>query len=56
MCIGVYWVGLECILTYYGFKPVQSHPIHVDYHQNEQALRACSVIPNTHGLDEIGKN
>jgi hypothetical protein len=19
-------------------------------------LRACSVIPNTHGLDEIGKN
>jgi hypothetical protein len=22
----------------------------------EQALRACSVIPKTHGLDEIGKN
>jgi hypothetical protein len=39
MCIGVYWVGLEWILTCYGFKPAQSHPIHVDYHQNEQALR-----------------
>jgi hypothetical protein len=38
MCIGVYWVGLGCILTCYGFKPAQSHPIHVYYHQNEQAL------------------
>jgi hypothetical protein len=38
MCIGVYWVGLGWILTCYGFKPAQSHPIHVDYHQNEQAL------------------
>jgi hypothetical protein len=38
MCIGVYWVGLGWILTWYGFKPTQSHPIHVDYHQNEQAL------------------
>jgi hypothetical protein len=34
----VYWVGLGCILTCYGFKPAQYHPIHVDYHQNEQAL------------------
>jgi hypothetical protein len=32
-------VGLGWILTCYGFKPAQSHPIHVDYHQNEQALR-----------------
>jgi hypothetical protein len=32
-------VGLGCILTCYGFKPAQSHPIHVDYHQNEQALK-----------------
>jgi hypothetical protein len=38
MCIGVYWVRLRCILTCYGFKPAQYHPIHVDYHQNEQAL------------------
>jgi hypothetical protein len=41
MCIGVYWVGLGWILTCYGFKLAQSHPIHVDYHQNEQALRDC---------------
>jgi hypothetical protein len=33
---------LEWILTCYGFKPAQYHPIHVDYHQNEQALSACS--------------
>jgi hypothetical protein len=39
MCIGVYWVGLGWILTCYGFKPAQSHPIHVYYHQNEQALK-----------------
>jgi hypothetical protein len=31
-------VGLRYILTCYVFKPAQSHPIHVDYHQNEQAL------------------
>lgn len=39
MWIGVYWNVLRCILTCYGFKPAQSHPIHVDYHQNEQALK-----------------
>jgi hypothetical protein len=33
------WVGLRCILTYYGFKPTRYHPIHMDTHQNEQALR-----------------
>jgi hypothetical protein len=38
MYIVVYWVRLRYILTYYEFKPAQSHPIHVDYHQNEQAL------------------
>jgi hypothetical protein len=43
MCIGVYWVGLRWILTCYGFKPAQSHPIHVDYHQNEQALKWIGV-------------
>jgi hypothetical protein len=32
-------VGLGCSLTCYGFKPAQYHPIHVDYHQNEQALK-----------------
>jgi hypothetical protein len=48
MCIGVYWVGLEWILTCYGFKPAQSHPIHVDYHQNEQALRwICWLLQST---------
>jgi hypothetical protein len=36
-------VGLRWILTCYGFKPAQSHPIHVDYHQNEQALR-CLLL------------
>jgi hypothetical protein len=44
MCIGVYWVGLGFILTCYGFKPAQYHPIHVDYHQNEQALRVLGGI------------
>jgi hypothetical protein len=43
MCIGVYRVGLRWILTCYGFKPAQSHLIHVDYHQNEQALNG--IIP-----------
>jgi hypothetical protein len=38
MCIGVYWVRLGWILTCYGLKPAQSYPIHVDYHQNEQAV------------------
>jgi hypothetical protein len=39
MWIRVDWVGLRCILTYYGFKPTRYHPIHMDTHQNEQALR-----------------
>jgi hypothetical protein len=30
MCIGVYWDGLECILTCDGIKPTQYHPIHMD--------------------------
>jgi hypothetical protein len=38
MWIRVDWVGLRCILTYYGFKPTRYHPIHMDTHQNEQAL------------------
>jgi hypothetical protein len=25
-------------------------------HADPKAVRACSVIPNTHGLDGIGKN
>jgi hypothetical protein len=54
MCIGVYWVGLRWILTCYGFKPAQSHSIHVDYHQNEQALRPCSVIDIPGGFECIG--
>jgi hypothetical protein len=52
----VYWVGLRCILTCYGFKPAQSHPIHVDYHQNEQALRTFVFSPihvDWKGLDEF---
>jgi hypothetical protein len=46
-------VRLGWILTCYGFKPAQSHPIHVDHHQNEQALRACSVIDITCVLECI---
>jgi hypothetical protein len=34
-------------LTCYGFKPAQSHPIHVDYHQNEQALKWYILNPQT---------
>jgi hypothetical protein len=30
MWIGVYCNVLECILTCYGFKPTQYHPIHMD--------------------------
>jgi hypothetical protein len=40
-------VGLGYILTCYGFKTAQSHPIHVDYHQNEQAL-TCENISQYH--------
>jgi hypothetical protein len=29
MWIEVYWVGLICILTYYEFKTIQSHSIHI---------------------------
>jgi hypothetical protein len=39
-------VGLGCILTCYGFKPAQSHPIHVYYHQNEQALNILNNVFN----------
>lgn len=39
MCVGVDWKGLRCILTCYGLKPTQCHPIHMDSHQNEQALK-----------------
>jgi hypothetical protein len=44
MWIRVDWVGLRCILTYYGFKPTRYHPIHMDTHQNEQALRDLKRI------------
>jgi hypothetical protein len=29
MWIEVDWAGLRCILTCYGFKTTQSHPIHM---------------------------
>jgi hypothetical protein len=28
--IRVYWAGFRYILTFYGFKPTQSHSIHMD--------------------------
>jgi hypothetical protein len=34
--------GIEKILTCLGFKPTQSHPIHMDREQNEQALMVTS--------------
>jgi hypothetical protein len=36
--IGWNWKKLVEILTCYGFKPTESHPIHTDSAENEQAL------------------
>jgi hypothetical protein len=38
MWIGWDWKKLWKILTCLGLKPIQSHPIHMDWEQNEQAL------------------
>jgi hypothetical protein len=40
----VNWMGLknyESFLTCLKFKLIQTHPIHMDWEQNEQALMVC---------------
>jgi hypothetical protein len=48
-------VRLGWILTCYGFKPAQYHPIHVDYHQNEQALNTFQNTPIHMELEQPNK-
>jgi hypothetical protein len=43
MWIGWDWKKLWKILTCLGLKPIQSHPIHMDWEQNEQALKVHNV-------------
>jgi hypothetical protein len=47
MWIRVDLVGLRCILTWYVFKPTQCHSIHMDSHQNEQALQMIVCLPSS---------
>ena len=47
MWIGWDWKKLWKILTCLGLKPIQSHPIHMDWEQNEQALTSVTVPSST---------
>jgi hypothetical protein len=42
--IGWDWKKLRRSLTYLGFKPIQSHSIHMDWELTEQALNGIDVL------------